>query len=487
MTLALENSAADTASVRARLLSVGFDEAGARDRLGLRDLSDVTGKALPIYRRERLGERDPLACAIELFLLQGSLSTSEVNRLLEAPEQETLLQAGILERQGDSIHALVSLYPVGRRLIFADHTWPQLGHGAASIVPHDRVMYVGTDSRWLARATARKPVGAALDLCCGSGIHALLAASHAGSVTAVDINPRAVQFTRFNARAMGLSNVQTLTGDLYAPVTGRLFDLITANPPFVPAPAQEIGFRDGGPTGEDVLSRIVEGLPGHLAKGGTAQIVTELGERDGEPLEHRLRPWLADAHMSVHVLRLRVHSAQTYAIAHSSGDDPDAILDSVDRWSKNLTAQGYSRIVSVLLAFQWSDDPWFREDEALPPTKDAGGEIEAIFAAERLARDSTLRDRLRTGTVTRTTPIALTEMRTIGARTPSVVNARLLGPAIAMEHVLDPIEREILTCMEGPIVTSELLSAAAKASVSEDTVLHAMVALVRKGIIRPEP
>ncbi|HEY4012979.1 MAG TPA: methyltransferase [Polyangiaceae bacterium] len=486
MTLAMETAAADTAGARARLLSIGFDEAGVRARLGLKDLNDITGKALPIYRSERLRDRDPLACAIELFVLQGSLSVIEADALLASPDQKSLFRAGILERHGDSIHALASLYPVGRRLIFADHAWPQLGHGAGSIVPHDRVMYVGTDSRWLARTTFRKLVKDALDLCCGSGIHALLAAFHSETATAVDINPRAVQYTAFNARGLGVSNVQALCGDLYAPVTGRLFDLVTANPPFVPAPAQEIGFRDGGPSGEDVLRRIVEGLPAHLAKGGTAQIVTEFGEREGETLMSRVRAWLRDTRMNVHVLRLRVHSAQTYAIAHASGDDPEAILASVGRWSKNLADHGYVRVVSVLLAFQWSDDPWSREDEALPPARDAAHEWEAIFAAESLSRDPALKDRLKAGRVARTTPIALTETRGLGVHLPAVMQARALGPAIAVEHGLDPIERDILSCMEDAIATTELLSAAAKASVPEAAVIEGLVALVRKGLIQLE-
>jgi methylase of polypeptide subunit release factors len=483
MTPITETGAPECAGALSRLLAIGFDEAG---RLGLRDLNDISGKALPIYRRERLHARDPLACAIELFMLQGSLPSSEVNALLDAPDQQALLRAGVLEHHAGTVHARLSLYPVGRRLVFSDHAWPQVGRAAPSLLSHDRVMYIGADSRWLARATVRRPVAAALDLCCGSGVQAVLAASHAARVAAVDVNPRAVRCTAFNAAAMGLSNLQALQGDLYAPVPDGHFDLITANPPFVPAPAQEVGFRDGGPTGEDVQRRIVEGLPRHLAKGGVAQIVTELGERDGETLELRLRRWLGEAPMDIHVLRLRVHSAQTYAVGHATGDDTRAVLDSVDRWAKNLADQGYERVVSVLLAFQWSDDPWFREDEAQPPTADAGREIEAIFAAERLSRDPTLKDRLRAGTVVRTAPLALVETRSLGFDAPVVVQARPLGPAIGIEHVLQPIEREVVMCMEGPIATSELLSAAAKASVPEDAVLAAMVALVRKGIIRTE-
>jgi len=88
-------------------------------------------------------------------------------------------------RQAIYRRARASLYPVGDRLIFSDHAWPELPHPGFSAVPYNRVMAVGLDSRHLARATIRKPVHSALDLCAGSEVHALLAAAHAQRVLAV--------------------------------------------------------------------------------------------------------------------------------------------------------------------------------------------------------------------------------------------------------------------------------------------------------------
>jgi len=469
--------------ILSRLAAIGYSEAGVRDRLGLEDINDFQMKALPIYRAE-LGPRDPLAAAIELFLLEGGLQAGELDRLLAPEHQETLVRAGILARDGAAVRALASLYPVGRDLVFSDHAWPQLVSGRAA-VPHDQVMYVGTDSRWLARATVRRPVAAALDLCCGSGVHALLAAAHADRATAVDINPRAVRCTACNARIAGLANVEALQGDLYAPVGDRRFGLITANPPFVPAPAQEVGYRDGGPSGEEVQRRIVAGLPAHLAPGGIAQIVTELGERDGEPLEARLRRWLGDAPMAIHVLRLRTHSARAYALGHADGEDQDALLASVADWAGNLRRQGYDRIASVLLAFQWSGAPWSREDHGQPPRREAGAEVEAIFQAERLARDPALTARLKSGRVARTGPVALLDASALGGTAPPTAQARLAGQAMPVDHDLPPMERDLLGCLEHPAATADLLAVAARTSVPETAVLEALVALVRKGFIRP--
>ena len=179
-------------SALARLAGLGFSEAGVGARLGLEDLGDLQPKALPIYREQCLKGRDPLDSAIDLLLLEGVLGSPELDRLFDPSDQEALIRAGILERVGGCARALVSLYPVGRNLIFSDHAWPRPDHDGYVSAKADQVMYVGTDSRWLARATVRRPVAAALDLCCGSGIHALLAAAHADRATAVSLAPQAV-------------------------------------------------------------------------------------------------------------------------------------------------------------------------------------------------------------------------------------------------------------------------------------------------------
>jgi hypothetical protein len=120
--------------------------------------------------------------------------------LFAASERDLFVRAGLLAIDDTGLaRARASLFPVGDRLIFSDHAWPELPHPGYATVPHDQVMFVGLDSRHLARCTTRRPFRAALDLCTGSGIHALLASTHAKQVLAVDINPRAARCTRFNA------------------------------------------------------------------------------------------------------------------------------------------------------------------------------------------------------------------------------------------------------------------------------------------------
>ncbi len=202
----------------------------------------------------------------------------------------------------------------------------------------------------------------------------------------------------------------------------------------------------------------------------------------------RLRAWLGGAPIDIDVLRLRVHTAANYAIGHAAGDDYAAFLDSVQAWNRNLKERRYARVVSVLLAFQWSDPalgpPWTRVDECAPPARSAGAEIEAIFLAERVARMPNLRDALARARVNRVGPLALFDASVLGLHSPPTTRATPLGQALTIEHALDPVEREIICRMDAPVAVSDLLAVAREFHLDNDAVLVAMGTLIRKGLVR---
>jgi methylase of polypeptide subunit release factors len=233
------------------------------------------------------------------------------------------------------------------------------------------VMYIGPDSLALVQhfdpypylvtdhhATGSTPtnnnnttvVYHGLDLCTGSGIQALTALMRWNMITmddaanknnnhtartrattttmtphprlemlAVDVNPRALKFTQFNAILNGMQDqIQSLCADL---VSGRIllpndnnnkddeeslllqerlqhhvYRIVLANPPFLPVPPttstatqsqstatnaknaidQRYGlFSSGGSSGEVVLQRILEIASRHLEPGGVLGIVSE--------------------------------------------------------------------------------------------------------------------------------------------------------------------------------------------------------------------
>lgn len=70
-----------------------------------------------------------------------------------------------------------------------------------------------------------------LDVGAGSGVLALTAARQGGRVTALDVNPLAVETTRENAARNGLS-VTCLVSDVFDALPPQPFDVVLVNPPF---------------------------------------------------------------------------------------------------------------------------------------------------------------------------------------------------------------------------------------------------------------
>ena len=110
-----------------------------------------------------------------------------------------------------------------------------------------------------------------LELCAGSGALALTAAlGGAARVLAVDCSLRAVWTTRGNAWLNRLG-VEARHGDLWDALRpGERFDVILANPPYLPAlgVGRNDDRWDAGPDGRAVLDRIIEGASAHLRAGG---------------------------------------------------------------------------------------------------------------------------------------------------------------------------------------------------------------------------
>jgi release factor glutamine methyltransferase len=139
-----------------------------------------------------------------------------------------------------------------------------------------------SDSWLLAEVLSRQrlgPGGRVLDLCTGSGVLAITAASRGAATTAVDVSRRALLSVRLNARLNGV-RVRVARGDLFVPVAGERFDCIVSNPPYVPSTTDALPTTgasrawEAGSDGRALLDRIIDDAAAHLRPDG-ALLVTQ--------------------------------------------------------------------------------------------------------------------------------------------------------------------------------------------------------------------
>jgi SAM-dependent methyltransferase len=110
----------------------------------------------------------------------------------------------------------------------------------------------------------------------------------AAHVDFLDINPRALDFQRENAalNRFDATRFTPIRGDIAEFVPERRYDLILANPPFVPTPSGLAGTltSNGGPEGNRFVDILLARLEELLEPGGRALIYVFQIVRDGRPL-----------------------------------------------------------------------------------------------------------------------------------------------------------------------------------------------------------
>ncbi|NLM37461.1 MAG: peptide chain release factor N(5)-glutamine methyltransferase [Firmicutes bacterium] len=126
--------------------------------------------------------------------------------------------------------------------------------------------------------------GRLLELGTGSGVIAIALVHYLPGfqIDAVDLSPAALQVSAANAEAHQLTDrISFYCGDLFAAVTGReqpVYSGIVTNPPYIPTAvlptlAPEVRNEprpalDGGPSGTEVIARIIAEAPAYLAPDG---------------------------------------------------------------------------------------------------------------------------------------------------------------------------------------------------------------------------
>ncbi|MDQ2949374.1 MAG: methyltransferase [Acidobacteriota bacterium] len=308
--------------LRKALDGAGFTESAVCERSGIESIYQF--KTMLEQQSDRASFGDRLDVLIRL-LMDGLIIKEKV--ILEHLSSETLgdLEAlGLVERDPENsalCNATAFLYPVAGVYIASDRTFAPRRKDQA--LPEDVVYAAITANtgRFLS-ILPQEPCDDFLDLCSGTGVAAIAAGAHyAQHSWATDLGARCVHFAEFNRLLNGLTNVNCAQGDLYDAVGDRTFDRIAAHPPYVPSKDRKFLFRDGGEDGEQILRRIIEGLPSHLRPNGRFYCVTFATDREDSQVEKRVRDWLGEAQSEFDICLLESEFQSR----------PEALLNSVEK------------------------------------------------------------------------------------------------------------------------------------------------------------
>ncbi|MFD9484758.1 methyltransferase [Streptomyces sp. NPDC059991] len=382
------------ARLRDALLAADFTADGLLDLLGAPAYAALArSETVPALRATRGGS--PLDTLVRLFLLQQPVAYERARAALPGDEA---LEDGWLTRTGDEVRAAVDVRPYGGPegqdwFIVSDLGCAVGGASGASGRDEGMVLGVGGASTTLAGLTVRTPVASALDLGTGSGIQALHAAQHATRVTATDLNPRALAFTRLTLALSGAPEAELREGSLYEPVDSETYDLIVSNPPFVISPGARLTYRDGGMGGDDLCRTLVQQAGARLNEGGYAQFLANWQHVEGEEWQERLRSWVPRG-CDAWIVQREVQDVTQYAELwlRDAGDHhtgPGAYAERYEAWLDEFEARKTKAIGFgwITLHKSGAEQPSITVEEWPHPVEQPLGEaIRAHFARQEYLR-----------------------------------------------------------------------------------------------------
>jgi methylase of polypeptide subunit release factors len=310
------------------LRRVGFSENAVHEALG-EDAYSIERDAAPVEARRLPGT--PVGTAVRLLFLQLPVPTEVASRALGGRAVDALRATGLAEVDGE-------VRPRSRILAIGDVLLASDGYSREAEDPPDYVATYTPTSRLCDSLTPRPRVARGLDVGTGPGIHALLAAQHAGHVIATDVNERALAYTALNAALNELTNVECRRGSLFEPVAGERFDLITCNAPYVVSPERRWAYRDSGFKADQLSEQVVAEAAEHLNDGGFATLlVSWLAHDENEPNE-RAVAWAKASGCDSWIISTIEADPLSHAAdwnSHLAGD-PAAFAQAVEEWTTYL-------------------------------------------------------------------------------------------------------------------------------------------------------
>ncbi len=245
----------------------------------------------------------------KLLLLGCKLKCRDLEMYLDHEFLQCLLDVNFLTQEGEfhvSKYSIISYF----EYYFVVSTLPDY----PTVFGQKQDVYIGMDSYRLASILPKKKINSHLDLCTGSGIQAIVESPFSLHSYAVEINPETAPVTRFNTILNDVSDhVKVVESDVFEKVADSKYDLITANPPFIPIP-KDLPFPIAGDGGEDglyIIDKILEGLEAHLNENGHVIIIGEaIGDENGPILFDHLKKYLPKGYACKLILQMRTSKEQ---------------------------------------------------------------------------------------------------------------------------------------------------------------------------------
>ncbi len=138
-------------------------------------------------------------------------------------------------------------------------------------------VYAPAEDSWMMCNYLPSELGSVLEIGCGSGIISIHLAKKGNIVTSVDVNPKALRATEFNAKQNQVK-LEILESNMFEKLQGRKFNSIVCNPPYLPPTDNyddpELALAvEGGPTGSEFTIKLLSRAKQFLKKGGNIYLI----------------------------------------------------------------------------------------------------------------------------------------------------------------------------------------------------------------------
>jgi hypothetical protein len=239
-----------------------------------------------LLRRQVLNGDEDLALLYDLLLFDKYCAVDAIVTMLDDQVVAHLEALDILRRHGDAVHLSACLAPLRGKFFLNDGMrFQEHPHHVLTLVLEQA--YIAEVVSELYSAQRDGTQGRVLDICAGSGVIGQACAPRGWTVDGIDINPRAVDYARFNSFLNGQMGNDYWLLDICDKAPEQTYDLIVTNPPYnARVPVDDESPMDitlhGGKFGDDLSRAIFDRLQSMLNPGGAFFLVGIVLLKDGE-------------------------------------------------------------------------------------------------------------------------------------------------------------------------------------------------------------